>query len=339
LNNVLITGGAGFIGVNSALHFARRGWKVTLLDNLSRRGAVENLKWIRGQIDANFCKSDVRDAEDIVRLVRDTAPDLVIHLAGQVSVTASVDDPRADFEINALGGLNLLEAIRTERPTAFFINASTNKVYGALESRATIEGATRHAFEEPESGVDETQPIDFHSPYGCSKGAADLYTLDYARIYGLDATTFRQSCIYGPRQFGAEEQGWLAWFAIAAVTGAEITVFGDGKQMRDVLHVTDLARAYEAAFDNRPAARGQAFNIGGGPDNTLSLLELLEILGRELNRNIEVRHGARRPGDQAVFVCDIGKARERLGWRPEVDPARGVRELIGWVGENRALFG
>ncbi len=335
---VLITGGAGFIGANTALHFFQRGWKVTLLDNLSRRGAAENLRWIRSEIEADFHQLDVRDAAGVAALVGAAKADLVIHLAGQVSVTASVDDPRSDFEINALGTLNMLEAIRRENPAAFFINASTNKVYGALDDFETIERTTRHDLADPVRGVDETRPVDFHSPYGCSKGAADQYTLDYARIYGLDTTTFRQSCIYGQRQFGVEEQGWLAWFAIAAVTGAAITIFGDGKQVRDVLHVSDLARAYEAAYNDREASRGEAFNIGGGPENTLSLTELLEMLGKALNRNIEVRRGPRRPGDQTVFVCDIEKARARLAWVPKIAPEQGVRELIDWVQENRAFF-
>jgi CDP-paratose 2-epimerase len=338
LRSILITGGAGFIGVNSALHFARKGWRVSILDNLSRQGAEQNLSWLRGQTNVDFHKIDVRDAESVATVVGSILPDAVLHLAAQVAVTTSVSDPRTDFDINALGTFNVLEAIRKTSPRSFFVNASTNKVYGRMEAIAVEERNGRYEYRDLRSGVSELQQLCFHSPYGCSKGVADQYTLDYSRIYGLDTTTFRQSCIYGTRQFGVEDQGWVAWFAIAAVLGRQITIFGDGKQIRDVLHVDDLARAYEAAIDNRAAARGEAFNIGGGPENTLSLLELLEALQRELRLNIPLQWGDWRPGDQPVFVCDIGKVNERLGWRPVIGVKDGVDSLVHWVRQNQELF-
>jgi CDP-paratose 2-epimerase len=253
-------------------------------------------------------------------------------------VTTSVTDPRADFEINALGTFNMLEAVRQHSPESFFITASTNKVYGKMHGVAVTERNGRYEYRDLTAGAGEDQPLDFHSPYGCSKGAADQYTIDYSRIYGLQTVAMRQSCIYGTRQFGIEDQGWVAWFTIASVLGKPITIYGDGKQIRDVLHVDDLARAYEAAFEHRDTVSGEAFNIGGGPGNTMSLLELLAQLEEDLRIKIPLKWSDWRPGDQPVFVCNIDKARERMGWAPQVGVRDGVRGLIGWVDQNRALF-
>ena len=240
--SILITGGAGFIGVNSARYFAEQGWDIAILDNLSRRGTEDNLNWLREQIDLRFERADIRDPAAVDRILADHQPDLVLHLAAQVAVTTSVTDPREDFEINALGTFNLLEAVRRFSPDSFIITASTNKVYGKMAERGVVERNGRYEYADLPGGVDEQQPLDCHSPYGCSKGTADQYTLDYSRIYGLKTTSFRQSCIYGTRQFGIEDQGWVAWFTIAAVLGKPITLYGDGKQIRDVLQVDDLAR-------------------------------------------------------------------------------------------------
>ncbi len=305
---------------------------------MSRLGSGSNLEWIRKTASVEFIESDIRDAERMAAIIAQAQPDVVLHLAAQVAVTTSVRDPRTDFEINAIGTFNLLEAIREHAPKTFFINASTNKVYGKMETVEVEESNGRYEYRDLKTGVSESQPLDFHSPYGCSKGIADQYTIDYARIFGINSTTFRQSCIYGTRQFGVEDQGWVAWFTIAAVMGKQITIYGDGKQIRDVLHVGDIARAYEAAFENREKARGQAFNIGGGPSNTLSLLELLALLQSELKLNIPLQWGDWRPGDQPVFVCDINKAKELLGWQPKTNVCEGVTELIAWVGENRGLL-
>ena len=337
--HVLITGGAGFIGVNSAVHFLERGWQVSLIDNLSRRGTDDNLRWLQQRHAVAFHRADVRDAAAMQRIVGAACPDLLLHLAAQVAVTTSVANPREDFDINALGTFNMLEAVRLASPGSLFLYASTNKVYGKMHDVAVVERNGRYEYELLTQGVPEAQPLDFHSPYGCSKGVADQYTIDYARIYGLRTVSFRQSCIYGTRQFGIEDQGWVAWFTIAAVLGKTITIYGDGKQIRDVLHVRDLARAYEAAWHQREAASGQAFNIGGGPGNTMSLLELLAYIKDTLGIEVPRRYADWRPGDQPCFVCDLGKAERVLGWRPEIDVRAGVRDLAEWVAANKSLFG
>lgn len=335
---ILITGGAGFIGVNSAQHFAEQGWNVTILDNLSRRGTDSNMQWLQERTPVSFEKVDIRNQAELNRVVSEINPDALLHLAGQVAVTTSVTNPREDFEINALGTFNVLEAVRNYSPESFVINASTNKVYGKMEEVGTVERNGRYEYGDLPGGVAESQQLDFHSPYGCSKGVADQYTIDYSRIYDLHTTTFRQSCIYGTRQFGIEDQGWVAWFTIAAVLGKQITIYGNGKQIRDVLHVKDLTRAYEAAITNRDAASGQAFNIGGGPANTMSLLELLSYLEQELDINIPLLWDVWRPGDQPVFVCDLNKAKQRIGWQPEINVQEGVKDLIHWVRDNEELF-
>lgn len=336
---MLITGGAGFIGANAACHYAGRGWRVVVLDNLSRPGTALNLAWLRETAPrVEFEKADVRDAGLVADIVRQVAPEVVLHMAGQVAVTTSVADPRADFEVNALGTFNVLEAVRCRAPEALFVNASTNKVYGRMDNLEIAERNSHYTYARLPSGVPETQGLDFHSPYGCSKGAADQYTIDYARIFGLRTTSFRQSCIYGPRQLGVEDQGWVAWFAIATVTGRPVTIYGDGKQVRDVLHVDDLLRAYDMAIDAPQAVTGRAFNVGGGPENRLSLLELLDVLEAETGARPRIERADWRPGDQRVFVSDIGQIREALGWAPEIGVREGVRDLVAWVRDNAALF-
>lgn len=337
MDRMIITGGAGFIGANAADYFVRHGYEVTVLDNLARQGTADNLQWLQNRVDVDFEQVDIRDAEAVERVIKAKRPDVLLHLAAQVAVTTSVANPRLDFEINALGTLNLLEAVRQHSADTFFINASTNKVYGKMDNVEVEERDGRYAYKHLH-GVDEYQPIDFYSPYGCSKGVADLYSLDYARIYGLRTVSFRQSCIYGTRQFGNEDQGWVAWFTIAAMLGKQITIYGDGKQIRDVLFVEDLIRAYEAAINNQDAANGQAFNMGGGPDNTVSLLDLLSHLRNTLNIDIPLLWGDWRPGDQRVFVCDINKAKSLLNWQPKVSVREGLDRLTTWIDENRTAF-
>lgn len=335
---ILITGGAGFIGVNSAMAFSRAGWNVTVLDNLSRKGAKLNLEWLERNATCAFEKIDIREAAKVAACVQKLQPDVVLHLAAQVAVTTSVTDPREDFEINALGTFNVLEAIRLHSPNSFFINASTNKVYGKMEDLGVVERNGRYEYEHLTTGVKETRNLDFHSPYGCSKGVADQYTIDYSRVYGLRTVTLRQSCIYGPRQFGIEDQGWVAWFTIAAMLDKEITIYGNGMQIRDVLHVDDLVAAYMAAIKNQATISGQSFNIGGGAANTLSLLELLDHLRKTLDKDISLKWDEWRPGDQPVFVCDVSKAHQALGWSPTIDVNAGVLKLIHWVKDHAELF-
>jgi CDP-paratose 2-epimerase len=251
-----------------------------------------------------------------------------------------VADPRHDFEVNALGTFNVLEAVRRAakgRPAVLY--ASTNKVYGNLEHVRVVERNGRYAYEDRPDGVDESEPLDFHSPYGVSKGCGDQYVRDYARIYGLRTVAFRQSCIYGTRQFGIEDQGWVAWFCVAVTTGQPFTIFGDGKQIRDALWVEDLVELYERAAERADAVKGEVFNVGGGPANTLSLLELVATLEDRFGRKLDPAFADWRPGDQRVFVADVRKAGRVLGWRPKVSVGEGVDRLISWVKENRALFG
>lgn len=336
----IITGGAGFIGCHAAARFHEQGDRVVLVDDLSRRGADTNLAWLRDRGVTDFVKADVRDAKAMADVVgRNADADCVLHLAAQVAVTTSVADPRHDFEVNALGTFNVLEAVRTAaggRPAVFY--SSTNKVYGNLEHVRVVERDGRYGYEDRPYGVDENEPLDFHSPYGCSKGAGDQYVRDYARIYDLKTVAFRQSCIYGTRQFGIEDQGWIAWFCVAVTTGKPFTIFGDGKQIRDTLWVGDLVDAYEAALERIDSVAGEVFNVGGGPDNTMSLNELVAKLESAFGRRLNPPYADWRPGDQRVFVADIRKAGRMLGWRPKVATAEGVDKLLGWVRENHNLF-
>jgi CDP-paratose 2-epimerase len=337
--NLLITGGAGFIGCNLAAHFIRAGQAVTLFDNLSRRGGEANLAWLQAEFPGGFTaiRGDVLEPAHIAQAAQ--GQDAIFHLAGQVAVTTSVLDPRRDFEDNALGTFNTLEAARLSGRQPIFIYTSTNKVYGGMESARVVEAGSRYAFADMPNGVNEDWPLDFHSPYGCSKGTGDQYVRDYARIYGLPTVVFRQSSIYGPRQFGIEDQGWIAFLAICAATGKPITIYGDGKQVRDILYVDDLARAFEAAIANIQHAAGQVFNIGGGPTRTLSIWTetgpLLEMLA---GHDLPVSFRDWRPGDQRIYVSDIHKAESLLGWQPRVSPEEGVRRLWEWIQANIQLF-
>jgi len=335
---ILITGGCGFIGSNLAAHYLDKGWEVVIFDNFSRLGAESNAAWLADQSGGrlNFVIGDVRDFEALTKAV--PGANVVAHLAAQVAVTHSVTDPREDFEINAVGGFNLLEAVRGYGADPVILYASTNKVYGELEAAEVVEQDTRYTFDGYEIGISEELPIDLHSPYGCSKGALDLYMLDYARIYGLKTVVFRQSCIYGPRQFGVEDQGWVAHFVISALLGRPLSIFGDGKQVRDVLHVRDLITAFDAAIKNIEVSQGQAYNLGGGPLNTLSLLELIGRLEGKLGRALTVSFEDWRPGDQKVYVSDIRKAKDDLGWEPLVGVGDGLSDLRQWVEANSELF-
>jgi CDP-paratose 2-epimerase len=335
-----VTGGAGFIGSNYVHRLLQRGEKVTLFDNLSRGGAARNVAWLEesfGKNAFNLIVGDVRSADLLTEAARQA--DVFVHLAGQVAVTTSVTNPREDFEANALGTFNALEAARLSERRPVFIYSSTNKVYGGMDDVRLVEEATRWRYADLPHGCDETRPLDFHSPYGCSKGAGDQYVRDYARIYGLPTVVFRQSCIYGPRQFGVEDQGWLAWMTIAAVTDRPITIYGDGKQVRDVLHVDDLLNAYDTAVDKIELVKGEVYNMGGGTRNVLSVwAEFGHILERLLGRKLQVARSDWRPGDQRVFYADYRKAERELGWQPEIDLEEGIERLFEWVKNNQGLF-
>ncbi|NMC54652.1 MAG: SDR family NAD(P)-dependent oxidoreductase [Chloroflexi bacterium] len=336
----LITGGAGFIGSNYVARLLSRGEDVKVLDNLSRGGAERNLSWLRetyGKDSFELIQADVRDAEAVRTAAQDV--DVIVHLAAQVAVTTSVTDPRTDFEINALGTFNVMEAARASGRTPVVVYASTNKVYGGMEDVEVVEEETRYAYGTLPYGVSEQEPLDFHSPYGCSKGTGDQYVRDYARIYGLPTVVMRQSCIYGPRQFGIEDQGWVAWFIIATVLNRAMTIYGDGKQVRDLLYIDDLLNAYDAAIQRIDTAAGQVYNLGGGMVNTISVWKEFGPMLEELaGRDLPVRVGDWRPGDQKVYVSDIRRAKSQLNWSPDVSVQQGVQKLYDWVKQNQNLF-
>jgi CDP-paratose 2-epimerase len=337
---ILVTGGAGFIGSNLVAMLLEQGHQVTVFDNLSRAGCNANIAWLRqryGNDSFTLYQKDLSEYEALCNASRNVTR--VYHLAGQVAVTSSVRNPRQDFEDNALGTFNALEAVRHFGDDPIFIFASTNKVYGGMEDLKIVEHESRYYYAELPNGVSESQPLDFHSPYGCSKGAADQYVRDYHRIYGLRSVVVRQSCIYGYRQFGIEDQGWLAWFMIAALKDRPIRIYGDGKQVRDILFVDDLLAFYDAAVQHIEVAAGQIYNVGGGHTNSISIwCEFQPMIEHYLDCPITVNHADWRPGDQRVYVSDIRKAERELGWKPLVDVARGTKMLFDWIGHNQQLF-
>lgn len=335
---VLVTGGAGFIGSNAAARFKGEGHEVLALDNLSRVGSELNAAWLRQKHGVGNERVDVREASAVAAVIARFAPEVVVHCAGQVAVTTSVADPRRDFEENALGTFNVLEAVRSLAPRAVFLYASTNKVYGGMEDVRIERRGERWAYADLPEGCSEERGLDFHSPYGCSKGAADQYVRDYARIYGLKTVVLRQSCIYGYRQFGVEDQGWVAWFTIRSVQDAPVTIYGDGCQVRDVLFIEDLIDAYTTAIARIDIAAGRVYNVGGGPGNALSLRELVSRLEVLNGRSLKVGYGDWRPGDQRVFVADIRRINRELGWAPKIGVEQGLGRLHGWVKENLAAM-
>ena len=339
MRRLLITGGCGFVGCNLADQCIRDGDSVVLFDNLSRKGTEHNLTWLQSKHAGRFAfvKGDVRDYPALRNVVA-AGFDAVYHTAGQVAVTTSVTQPREDFEVNALGTFNLLEAVRETQIDPALIFTSTNKVYGGIEQALIVNQGGRYAYRDYPQGIDESCPLDFHSPYGCSKGTADQYVRDYSRIFGLRTVVFRMSCQYGTRQFGNEDQGWVVHFVIAAHFGRTINVYGDGRQVRDILFIDDLVRAFRAATDRIEDTKGRIFNIGGGPANVMSLLELVELLQKITGRTLELQFGDWRPGDQKVYVSNIARAAEAFGWTPTVSKTEGVQKLYDWVSRNESLF-
>lgn len=337
---VLVTGGAGFIGCNLVHALLSDGGDVTVFDNLSRKGSQKNAEWLAALHGKAFklIEGDVRDARATAEALR--GAEQVYHFAAQVAVTTSVTNPRDDFDINALGTFNVIEAARTVADRPLVLLTSTNKVYGGMEDVVIEEQPTRYAYRDYPEGMDESRPLDFHSPYGCSKGAADQYVRDYHRIYNIPTIVFRMSCIYGTRQFGVEDQGWVAHFVISAVLGRPINIYGDGKQVRDILFVDDLVRAMRLASENLDVTAGQVYNIGGGAKNAISVwTEFKEILSRLAGRPVEAAHwGDWRPGDQLVYVSNCAKALRDFGWQPEIGKDDGIARLWDWVKRNPSLF-
>ena len=334
----MITGGAGFIGTNVAASLLETGCDVRIFDNLSREGVEKNLAWLRDTYGerVEIALGDIRDRETVNRAVDNVSE--IYHFAAQVAVTSSLADPVFDFNVNAGGTLNLLEAVRALDEPPPMIFTSTNKVYGDLDEVELVPDTTRYVPADPSIrmfGIGEARSVDFHSPYGCSKGAADQYVLDYARTFGLPLAVFRMSCIYGPHQFGTEDQGWVAHFLIRALDRHPITIYGDGLQVRDILYVDDLVRAFLLAQQHMPAVAGHAFNIGGGPTRTTSLVELVEIIGTLDGHPVALEFDAWREADQRYYVSDTRKFRDATGWTPRVSVTEGVRALHAWLRATR----
>ena len=339
MGKVLVVGGAGFIGSHVVASHLERGDEVLVYDVLQRKGVDSVLSWLEEKGNFSVIQADVREYATL-RKTLDSHRDLdtVYHLAAQVAVTTSVTNPRLDFEVNALGTLNVLEAIRETGSRAVVLYASSNKVYGKTAGAAIEETRRRYQYRDLKNGISETQPLDLRSPYGCSKGAADQYVCDYYRTYGIRTITFRQSCIYGRWQFGLEDQGWVAWFIIAALLGRPITLYGNGKQVRDILYIDDLIECYHAARERISVTSGEAYNVGGGARNTLSLLELLDFLEERLGRRIPRKFADWRPGDQRVFIADVSRAKSDFDWEPQVSALQGVDRSLNWAQNHSTLL-
>jgi CDP-paratose 2-epimerase len=333
---ILVTGGAGFIGTNVAHRLLSQGERVIIFDNLSRPGVEENLKWLNSiHPEAEILIADVRDKAAVERAVNDSKH--VFHFAAQVAVTSSLVDPIHDFEVNIGGTLNVLEAIRLSAHKPSLIYTSTNKVYGDLSGLELDSNNSRYFPLNPvlyKNGISENISLNFHSPYGCSKGSADQYILDYARSFGLRTVVFRMSCIYGPHQFGTEDQGWIAHFVKQAINNQTITLYGDGKQVRDILYIDDLVNAFLLAKQNIGELAGEVFNMGGGPENSVSLVELLDYMNSLDHLNIQIEYDDWRTGDQKYYVSDTRKFRKRTGWRSDVSYMEGVTNLYNWLSQH-----
>jgi CDP-paratose 2-epimerase len=339
---VLITGGAGFVGSNLADSLLRDGHEVIIYDALARRGVEANLTWLTerygNRVSARI--ADIRDKDELDAAVREAGA--VVHLAAQVAVTTSLESPEDDFTINGQGTLNLLEAVRRHDPEKPVIFASTNKVYGHLHDIEMVADEDRHIPADAEIrtyGISEKQPLDFATPYGCSKGVADQYVLDYTRTFGLNTAVLRMSCIYGPRQFGTEDQGWVAHFLIRALAGDEITIYGDGRQVRDVLHVSDAVAAYRALLADITRFRGRVFNLGGGPDNAVSLRIMLREIEAITGQPLNVQFSDWRAGDQLFFVADTRQLQNEAGWLAAMGWRDGLRDLARWIGDHHDIIG
>jgi CDP-paratose 2-epimerase len=334
---LLITGGCGFLGSNLASDALARGDELMIFDSLYRDGSRRNLAWLESEGRFKFEHGDIRNQDDINGAIRAFRPDVIFHLAGQVAMTMSISNARKDFEVNVIGTYNLLESVRECVPNAIVVYASTNKVYGDLEQFTFIETDTRYRCIERPDGFDEQTQLSFHSPYGCSKGAADQYMLDYARVFGLNTVVFRHSSMYGGRQYATFDQGWVGWFCQQAVealrnpVATSFTISGDGKQVRDLLHEDDMRRLYIAAVKHIDKARGQAFNVGGGAENSLSLLELFALLEKVANIKLNYNKLPSRHSDQRVFICDLNKVKQLLNWQPAVSCQVGIASMFDWV--------
>jgi len=341
METIFVIGGLGFIGVNTVIRLLKKCYQVVILDNMSRKGTDINYAFLKSNYSGKFIfeKVDIRNMDALSKIFKKYSNiKAVYHFAAQVAVTTSVVNPREDFEINALGTFNVIECIRLYSPQSIILFSSTNKVYGGLEDKDVILENNRYRYKNIDQGIDEATCLDFHSPYGCSKGTADQYVRDYSRIYNIKSVVFRQSCIYGPHQFGIEDQGWVAWFIIASVLNKPIYIYGDGKQVRDILYIDDLVDLYEIALDNINILNGKIYNIGGGYKNAISLLELIAIMEKLLNKKITFFYSDWRAGDQKVYISDIRKITAEIGWMPQYDWQSGIEKLYDWVIKNKSLL-
>ncbi len=333
----LITGGCGFLGSNLACEIIKAGDDLVIFDDLSRLGSKENLLWLESLGTFTFVKADIRNYNDVEKMIISVKPDTIFHLAGQVAMTTSLQNPKLDFEINALGTFNLLDAVRKYSPDSTIIYSSTNKVYGDLEWLGYEEKEKRYEIKDFPVGLPESIPLNFTSPYGCSKGAADQYVLDFSRVFGLKTIVFRHSSMYGGRQFSTADQGWIGWFCEQALNTLKnkqlplFTISGNGKQVRDVLYADDMVNLYLSAAKKADALKGEVFNIGGGVANSLSLLELFDILESELSVKLKFINLPPRFSDQKVFIADIRKAKKLIGWSPKIDAHAGIKKMIEWI--------
>ena len=334
---ILITGGAGFIGSNTAFYFSKKGWKIYLIDNLSRKGSKNNLLNLKKKIGLRFYKADVSNFEKISQILKSIKPNLLIHCAGQVTVTKSVINPRNDFNSNALGSFNILESIRLFSNKTKFINISTNKVYGDVSNKKVSEINKRYQFLGKLKNINESYPLDLYSPYGCSKGIADQYTRDYSRIYNLDTIVLRLSCIYGTMQYGIEDHGWIVWLTIKSYFGKKIKIFGNGKQVRDVLFIDDLVNLFYKLSKSKKNT-DKIYNIGGGNRNSISLLELIDILNKKMNKKNKFKKFKWRPGDQKIYISDISKIKKEYNWYPKISLSEGLDKIIEWINKNEIII-
>jgi CDP-paratose 2-epimerase len=337
---ILITGGCGFLGSNIARKILETGDELAIFDNLSRFGSEKNLDWLRSNGNFTFIHGDIRDKEHVANVIREIIPDVIYHLAGQVAMTTSIKNPRLDFEINALGSFNVLEAVKDYSPDSIVVYSSTNKVYGDLEWVEYDENDTRYIATNFPEGFSETINLDFHSPYGCSKGCADQYMLDFHRMFNVNTVVFRHSSMFGGRQFSTKDQGWIGWFCQKAIetklgtANDPFTVSGNGKQVRDVLYADDMVNLYLEVVKKIDKTKGQVFNIGGGIRNSLSLLELFNFLEAELDVKLIYKKIPARESDQKVFVADITKIEKFIGWEPKTEKFCGIAKMLKWIDSN-----
>ena len=334
--NILITGGCGFLGSNLASYGINKKYNITIFDNLSRHGSYSNLLWLKEIGDFNFIHGDIRNKNDIENIIKENNFDAIFHLAGQVAMTTSIENPYKDFEINSLGTLNILDSVRKYSQNTHIFYSSTNKVYGDLEQFNYEETDTRYICKEYNNGFPENINLEFHSPYGCSKGAADQYMIDYYRIFNIKTTVFRHSSMYGSRQFATYDQVWIGWFCQKAIEkkynkNSIFTISGNGKQVRDILHAKDMIELYYLALENTDKVSGKYYNIGGGMEQSLSLLELFNMLNDILNIKLEYDCKPFRVSDQKVFVADISKINKDINWFPKVKAREGIEEMIYWI--------